>query len=679
MSGEPVPARPIIGPGKRLNGIYEIEGLIAVGGMGEIYRGRAIQTGDVVAIKTIRPEMAGNEAALALFRKEAAALYNLHNEAIVRYFVFSIDPDLGIPYLAMEFVDGVPLSEILKAGPLGFESVCTLVRRIAGGLQVAHDFGIVHRDISPDNIILPGSNAARAKIIDFGIARSSLPGDATVIGGGFAGKVNYVSPEQLGLYGGDVTGQSDIYSLGLVLAHALSGRIVDMGGSQVQVIEKRRTVPDLGSIDARLKPLLERMLQPDPRNRLASMAEVAQWPAVQPRTVVSAASRPKPGTAEKSPNRTPLLIGGVVGVVALAGLAFVVGPRLMGPDPGRGTVDPPVPVLDEQPVPTPQPTTTPVPPPQQQLLPTPVPSPQPTPTPTPAPVPAPVPSPTPTPSQQVTPTPTPTPTPAPTPKPQPTPVPAPVPTPTPTPTPTPAPTPTPVPTPSPLPQPVPTPQPVPSTGPQTTRPAVTPAERIAQYIRNYEGGDCFFLNPVTNTGQAVNVEAFGSTPAPFAAFDDAFKAANGFEAQIALRLVTDAQCPAVSFLRKVGVTGPQGPRLSIGAFSMKDGETFTASVENAGGRHVEILLVSDDGYVYSLADYARSDGTKTTVAMRLKRPAAQDPQPQMVLMVATPKPLALLATKTPLPADALFPLLAGEARLPGASFEVAVKYFRLSP
>ena len=76
---------------------------------------------------------------------------------------------------------------------------------------------------------------------------------------------------------------------------------------------------------------------------------------------------------------------------------------------------------------------------------------------------------------------------------------------------------------------------------------------------------------MTNTGQTVNVEAFGSTPAPFAAFDDAFKVAHGFEAQIALRLVTDAQCPAVSFLRTVGVTGPQGPRLSIGAFSMKDG------------------------------------------------------------------------------------------------------------
>ncbi|MFZ4534401.1 MAG: serine/threonine-protein kinase, partial [Alsobacter sp.] len=564
MSGEPVPARPIIGPGKRLNGIYEIEGLIAVGGMGEIYRGRAIQTGDVVAIKTIRPEMAGNEAALALFRKEAAALYNLHNEAIVRYFVFSIDPDLGIPYLAMEFVDGVPLSEILKSGPLGYDSVCTLVRRIAGGLQGAHDFGIVHRDISPDNIILPGSNAARAKIIDFGIARSSLPGDATVIGGGFAGKVNYVSPEQLGLYGGDVTGQSDIYSLGLVLAHALSGRIVDMGGSQVQVIEKRRTVPDLGSIDARLKPLLERMLQPDPRNRIASMAEVAQWPAVQPRTVAAAGSRPRSGGAETSPSRTPLLIGGVVGVVALAGLAFVVGPRLMGSDPERGTVDPPVPVLDEQPVPAPQ--TVPAP--------TPAPSPQPTPVPVPQPTLTPGPQTTPTPQSRPTPVLAPTPGPAPVPTPQPGPQPTPQPQPSPLPVPQPspglAPSPSPAPTPSPLPQPVPTlqptPQPAPTPGPQTTRPAATQAERIAQYIPTYEGGDRFFLNPVTNTGQAVNVEAFGSTPAPFAAFDDAFKAAHGFEAQIALRLVTDAQCPAVSFLRKVGVTGPQGPRLSIGSF-----------------------------------------------------------------------------------------------------------------
>ena len=124
----------------------------------------------------------------------------------------------------MEYVDGQPLSEILKSGPLSFDAVRVLQRRLASGLQAAHELGIVHRDVSPDNVILPGGNVARAKIIDFGIARSTLAGDETVIGGGFAGKFGYVSPEQLGLFGGEVTAKSDIYSLGLVLAEALSGR-----------------------------------------------------------------------------------------------------------------------------------------------------------------------------------------------------------------------------------------------------------------------------------------------------------------------------------------------------------------------------------------------------------------------------------------------------------------------
>ena len=142
-------------------------------------------------------------------------------------------------------------------------------------MQAAHEHGIVHRDISPDNIILPNSDVTRAKIIDFGIARTAQHG--TVIAGGFAGKFSYVSPEQLGLFGGDVTGKSDIYSLGLVLVQALTGKPLDMGGSQVEIIEKRRKVPDLGAIDMRFRPLLEQMLQPDPAQRPDSMAAVAAW------------------------------------------------------------------------------------------------------------------------------------------------------------------------------------------------------------------------------------------------------------------------------------------------------------------------------------------------------------------------------------------------------------------
>ncbi|MBP1296486.1 serine/threonine-protein kinase [Bradyrhizobium elkanii] len=262
--------------GTRLNGIYEIEAMIGAGGMGEVYRCREIQTGSPVAVKMLLPDMVDNEAALALFRREAAALHNLPHEAIVRYFLFTVEPALQRPYLAMEFVNGRSLSNMLDDGPLTFEALIKLMRRVASGLQAAHEHGIIHRDVSPDNIIVPLDDVRRAKIIDFGIARSTQMGDKTIIGSGFAGKDNYASPEQVGLYGNDVTAKSDVYSFGLVLFHALTGQKLDMGGSQFQLVEKRRRVPDLGAVDMRIRPLLERMLQPDPALR-PTMAEVANW------------------------------------------------------------------------------------------------------------------------------------------------------------------------------------------------------------------------------------------------------------------------------------------------------------------------------------------------------------------------------------------------------------------
>ena len=236
-------------PGTRLNGIYEIEKMLAQGGMGEVYRGFNIQTGDIVAIKMIRPEFSNNDEVMELFRREASILHNLVHEAIVRYFLFSVDPIIGRAYLAMEFVDGLSLSDRLTSGPLSMPELTILRKRIASALETAHRLGVIHRDISSDNVILPNADVRNAKIIDFGIARSAEVGKKTIIGSGFAGKYNYVSPEQLGMAGGDVTSKSDIYSLGLVLAEAARGRALDMSGSQAEVIDKRRVVPDLSDID----------------------------------------------------------------------------------------------------------------------------------------------------------------------------------------------------------------------------------------------------------------------------------------------------------------------------------------------------------------------------------------------------------------------------------------------
>jgi serine/threonine protein kinase len=395
-------------PGTRLNGIFEIDQRIASGGMGEIYRGHAIETGDPVAIKVMRTDLADNTAALALFRKEAAALHYIQHDAIVRYYIFSSDPVVRRHYLAMEFVDGRPLEDLLREGPLTFEAVRLMQQRLASGLHAAHQHGIIHRDVSPDNILIPNGDVGRAKIIDFGIARSTRLGDGTLIGSSFAGKYNYVSPEQLGLFGGNVTAKSDIYSLGLVLAQCLSGRPIEMGGSQFEVIEKRRVVPNLGAVDLRYRPLLEHMLQPDPNDRPESMATVAAW-----RPDVAYGARPAPlrgrslgmtGADREAKQRSAsggrvhkVLAFAVLALVLLAGAAsvasywfhpFIVSQLVAWFGPGPSA--PPAP-----PRPSPPPLTPPGQPTSPSLTPTPPPTPIPVPnSPPPSPTPLP-PAPTP--------------------------------------------------------------------------------------------------------------------------------------------------------------------------------------------------------------------------------------------------------------------------------------------
>ena len=264
-------------PGVQLNDTYEIDERIASGGMGEVYRGHNIQTGEPVAIKAILPELADQNAIFALFKKEATILGRLHHDTIVRYHSFSARPTAWPPLSG----HGVRQRHIACRSHQGRAAYSGEARKlfasVADGLAVAHAAGVVHRDLSPDNIILRDGDVSRPKIIDFGISRSTNVGDGTLIGDGFAGKYNFVSPEQLGMLSGEVTDRSDIYSLGLVIAAALRGAPLDMSGSPVEVIEKRRTVPDLSGIDGSLRPLLEAMLQPDPADRPAGAASVADW------------------------------------------------------------------------------------------------------------------------------------------------------------------------------------------------------------------------------------------------------------------------------------------------------------------------------------------------------------------------------------------------------------------
>lgn len=296
-----------IGPGTRLNDIVQIDHEIASGGMGQIFRGHIIMTGEPVAIKVVLPQFSRDETILALFRKEAGSLLRLRHDAIVPYRYSGTDPVFQRPYLVMDFIEGITLKDHLVSGPLTLGEILTLGQRVSSGLAAAHRAGIVHRDVAPDNILLEANRPDLPKIIDFGIARMTEDGAKTLLGNQFAGKNDFASPEQCGLYGGDVRDASDIYSLGLVLAAASLGKPLDMSGSQFDIIEKRRSVPNLDGIPTQLHPLLRQMLEPDPAKRQLSMGDVAAFCGGEPLPRFLAAEE-APGGGEADLQPVPKLI-----------------------------------------------------------------------------------------------------------------------------------------------------------------------------------------------------------------------------------------------------------------------------------------------------------------------------------------------------------------------------------
>lgn len=261
---------PSLAPGTVVLHTYRITRLIGRGGMGEIYQAEHCDQRTLHAIKIIRPDLAGDESIVSLFLREAGALRKIRHAAIVSYDGLFRDAT-GRLHLVMEYVDGPSLRDRLRQGPLAPQEIAQLRDRLAAGLAEAHDKGIYHRDLSPDNVILEHGLLERAKLIDFGIARFADPSMRTLVGSRFAGKLSWASPEQIGLFGAQVDGRSDIYSLGLVLAAAARGRPLEMGKTMMATVEARKTTPELDGVPPGLVTQITRMLAPDPRDRPQSM------------------------------------------------------------------------------------------------------------------------------------------------------------------------------------------------------------------------------------------------------------------------------------------------------------------------------------------------------------------------------------------------------------------------
>ncbi|WP_068079671.1 serine/threonine-protein kinase [Novosphingobium rosa] len=307
--------------GDVLNHIFEVRRFIARGGMGEVFEGVNVTSDERVAIKVILPALAADPDVTSMFRKEARTLTGLRHDALVQYRVLAQEPQLGVLYIVTEYIDGLNLSHELGRIGAGVSDLLALLRRLAQGLQAAHRLGAIHRDISPDNVLLEGGQLSQAKIIDFGIAKDIGPGSATIVGDGFAGKLNYVAPEQLGDYGRDIGPWTDVYSLGLVVLAIAQGRDVAMGGSLVDAVNKRRAVPDLASVPEPLRLLLTGMLQPDPARRMRSMDEVL----AQIETIEAKLRPPADMTSQTAPAGLPAGVKwGVAGLalVLVAGAGF---------------------------------------------------------------------------------------------------------------------------------------------------------------------------------------------------------------------------------------------------------------------------------------------------------------------------------------------------------------------
>lgn len=257
-------------PGDVLFGAYEVTGKLGEGGMGAVYSARHLSLGGMRAIKVMSASLSSDLDAVERFHREGKALLDVHHPAVVRCHDLLRD-EQGCIYLVMELIEGVPLSTRIAERPLDEEELRELAERIGAGLAAAHAQGVIHRDLSPDNVVLPEGRTDRAKLVDFGIAKILRAGEQTV-SAGFKGKLAYASPEQLGFYDGEIGPASDFFSLGLLLCGAALGRRLEMGKNFATAVEARRKpieIPD--GVPHALRPGLAKLLALNPSERPRSI------------------------------------------------------------------------------------------------------------------------------------------------------------------------------------------------------------------------------------------------------------------------------------------------------------------------------------------------------------------------------------------------------------------------
>ena len=261
-------------------GPYQIERLLAKGGMGQLYLAR--HGDERVVLKLLRDQVAEDDEFRSMFLHEARIGALLDHPSIAR-IVDAGELD-DVPYIAVEYIDGPPLNELMsRLGMIGKGEAIAIVVRVAEAIFYAHEatdeegrpLQVVHRDVTPQNILVPRSGGV--KLIDFGVARSTTQEHRTSTGV-LKGKLAYMAPEQ---FRGETSNRSDIFSLGVVLWELLTGRRLFKRRTEAEVFSAVliEPIPALGlggELDEALQPIVDRTLERDPRRRYQTAGELAR-------------------------------------------------------------------------------------------------------------------------------------------------------------------------------------------------------------------------------------------------------------------------------------------------------------------------------------------------------------------------------------------------------------------
>lgn len=268
---------------------YEVLSRLGTGGFATVLKARQIQFGRLVALKLIKPDVALDEDSLARFEREARILSTLKHRNLPVFYGFGHWN--GMTYLATEFIDGKPLlSFIEEHGHMDFRTTLSVMKQLCSALACAHANGVIHRDVSAANVLLSETQEvtdyklASVKVIDFGLAKDLYATAAQKLteAGVAIGSVHYMSPEQC--VGGFVDARSDIYSVGCLLYHCITGTPPFNGEHSVVVMTQHceltmpRLVDKFGELNEEqitaLQIVIDQATAKDPSNRFSSMKEL---------------------------------------------------------------------------------------------------------------------------------------------------------------------------------------------------------------------------------------------------------------------------------------------------------------------------------------------------------------------------------------------------------------------